>query len=61
MLQGVMPEVPASKGYKDGFATMHMIKDLGLAISAAEHASSPLPMGRKALELYEKVPLSLYL
>ena len=50
-----MPDIPASKGYRDGFATGHMIKDLGLAISAAEHAASPIPMGQKALELYRAV------
>ncbi|CAL8471511.1 g11053 [Coccomyxa elongata] len=52
---GVMPEVPASRDYKDGFATRHMIKDLGLAMSAAEHAGSATPMAREALKLYEKV------
>ncbi len=53
--QGVMPEVPASRDYKDGFATRHMIKDLGLAMSAAEHAGSATPMARETLKLYEKV------
>lgn len=50
-----MPDVPASKGYKDGFATRHMIKDLCLAIAAAEHVHAPLPMGREAKTLYEQV------
>ena len=50
-----MPDVPASKGYKDGFATRHMIKDLCLALAAAEHVDAQLPMGRKAKELYEQV------
>jgi len=54
-MQGVMPDVPASRGYKDGFATRHMIKDLGLAISAAEHTGSPIPMASEALKLYQKV------
>jgi 3-hydroxyisobutyrate dehydrogenase-like beta-hydroxyacid dehydrogenase len=50
-----MPDVPASKGYKDGFATRHMIKDLCLAIAAAEHVGAALPMGREAKTLYEQV------
>ena len=50
-----MPDVPASREYKEGFATRHMIKDLGLAMSAAEHAGSATPMAREALKLYEKV------
>lgn len=53
--QGVMPEVPASRHYKDGFATRHMIKDLGLAMSAAEHAGSATPMAKEAVKLYQKV------
>ncbi|EIE21974.1 3-hydroxyisobutyrate dehydrogenase-like protein, partial [Coccomyxa subellipsoidea C-169] len=52
---GVMADVPASKGYKDGFATRLMIKDLGLAISAAEHAGSATPMANEVLKLYQKV------
>ena len=55
-----MPDVPASKGYRDGFATRHMIKDLCLAIAAAEHVSSPLPVGREAKTLYEQVGEILY-
>lgn len=54
-LQGVMSDVPASRHYEDGFATGHMIKDLGLAISAAQHSDSPVPMGERVLELYRKV------
>jgi 3-hydroxyisobutyrate dehydrogenase-like beta-hydroxyacid dehydrogenase len=55
-MQGVMLNVPASRGYKDGFATRHMIKDLGLAISAAEHAGSLVtPMAREVLKMYQKV------
>ncbi len=56
-IQGVMADVPASKGYKDGFATRLMIKDLGLAISAAEHAGSATPMANEVLKLYQKVGL----
>ena len=50
-----MSDVPASRHYEDGFATGHMIKDLGLAISAAQHSDSPVPMGERVLELYRKV------
>ena len=54
-----MPGVPASKGYKDGFATRHMIKDLCLALAAAEHVGAQLPMGTKAKALYEQVRAAL--
>lgn len=50
-----MANVPASNDYRDGFATRHMIKDLRLALAAAEHVDGPVPMGAEALQLYTKV------
>mmetsp|Transcript_120115 Transcript_120115/g.301865 ORF Transcript_120115/g.301865 Transcript_120115/m.301865 type:complete len:331 (-) Transcript_120115:158-1150(-) len=51
---GVMEGVPSARGYTGGFATDLMIKDLGLASSAALSAKPKLglPMGGLALQLY---------
>lgn len=49
---GVMPNVPASKGYVGGFGVDLMAKDLGLAVVAAEKIKAPLPLGGAALQLY---------
>ena len=49
---GVMPNAPASKGYRDGFAAELMAKDLGLAQEAAQTTASSTPMGALALQLY---------
>eukprot|EP00437_Effrenium_voratum_P067224 CAMPEP_0181493936 /NCGR_PEP_ID=MMETSP1110-20121109/51484_1 /TAXON_ID=174948 /ORGANISM="Symbiodinium sp., Strain CCMP421" /LENGTH=293 /DNA_ID=CAMNT_0023621275 /DNA_START=106 /DNA_END=988 /DNA_ORIENTATION=- len=54
---GVMENVPAARGYTGGFACDLMLKDLGLATSAA-FTSSPklgLPMGGLALQLYSQM------
>jgi len=51
---GVMDGVPSSRGYTGGFACDLMVKDLGLATSAAS-SSNPrlgLPMGGLAQQLY---------
>lgn len=52
-LPGVGPESPADKGYAAGFATALMLKDLTLAMQAAETAGSQTPLGAHAKELYE--------
>lgn len=49
---GVMAEVPASKGYQGGFMTGLMLKDLGLALSAAKGSKTATPMGALAENLY---------
>ena len=49
---GVMPNAPASKDYRDGFAAELMAKDLGLAQEAAQSTASSTPMGALALQLY---------
>ncbi|HZV08878.1 MAG TPA: NAD-binding protein, partial [Novosphingobium sp.] len=49
---GVGPQSPADNGYQGGFASALMLKDLKLAMAAAEDAGAPVPMGRKAAELY---------
>jgi 3-hydroxyisobutyrate dehydrogenase len=50
---GVGPKTPADNGYQGGFATALMLKDLKLAMEAAETAGMDPEMGRRAKELYE--------
>jgi 3-hydroxyisobutyrate dehydrogenase len=49
---GVMPGVPASRGYTGGFGAALMAKDLGLAADAARAAGAPLPTASAALATY---------
>ena len=50
---GVGPTTPADNGYQGGFATALMLKDLKLAMEAAETAGVTPNMGQRARELYE--------
>lgn len=49
---GVMEGVPASRGYEGGFFVDLMIKDLELALAAANEAGTPTAMGSLARNLY---------
>ncbi|HVM22322.1 MAG TPA: 3-hydroxyisobutyrate dehydrogenase [Sphingomicrobium sp.] len=51
---GVGPETPADHDYEGGFAAALMLKDLKLALEAAEQAGLELEMGEEAEEEYEK-------
>lgn len=51
---GVGPQSPADNGYQGGFAAGLMLKDLKLAMEAAQAAGAKVPMGQRAEELYEK-------
>jgi len=51
---GVGPETPAERDYEGGFASALMLKDLKLAMQAAEQAGLELEMGEEAEEEYEK-------
>ena len=53
-LPDVGVESPADKDYQGGFATGLMLKDLKLAMEAAETADASTPLGRHAKELYEQ-------
>ena len=53
-LPGVGVESPADKDYQGGFATGLMLKDLKLAMDAAQTADASTPLGRHAKELYEQ-------
>ncbi|MFP5395952.1 MAG: 3-hydroxyisobutyrate dehydrogenase [Alphaproteobacteria bacterium] len=50
---GVGPQSPADNGYQGGFAAGLMLKDLKLAMEAAQAAGAKVPMGQRAEELYE--------
>ena len=49
---GVGPSSPADNGYQGGFAAALMLKDLKLAMEAAQGAGAQVPMGARAAELY---------
>ena len=51
---GVGPQSPADNGYKPGFATELMLKDLRLSQQAAEAVDADTPMGQAAAALYEQ-------
>ena len=51
---GVGPETPADRGYEGGFAAALMLKDLKLAMEAAQQAGTYTPMGGEAEELYQR-------
>ncbi|MCP3735806.1 3-hydroxyisobutyrate dehydrogenase [Sphingomonas sp. RP10(2022)] len=50
---GVGPETPADRDYQGGFAAALMLKDLRLAMQAAQEAGATTPLGTHATELYE--------
>ncbi|WP_309623710.1 3-hydroxyisobutyrate dehydrogenase [Novosphingobium sp.] len=49
---GVGPQSPADKDYQGGFAATLMLKDLKLAMEAAQSVGAKTPMGAQAEELY---------
>ncbi|OBG75173.1 3-hydroxyisobutyrate dehydrogenase [Mycobacterium sp. E2462] len=51
---GPVPTSPANNGFKPGFATALMNKDLGLAMDAVNATASSAPLGRHAAEIYAK-------
>ena len=51
---GVGPETPADRDYEGGFAAALMLKDLRLAMEAAQGADAYTPMGAYAEELYTR-------
>ncbi len=50
---GVGPATPADNDYQGGFATALMLKDLKLAMEAAQSAGATVPMGKQAAALYQ--------
>jgi 3-hydroxyisobutyrate dehydrogenase len=51
---GVGPKTPADNDYDGGFAAALMLKDLKLALAAAEQAGVEVEMGEEAEEIYEE-------
>ncbi len=51
---GVGPDTPADHDYEGGFAAALMLKDLKLAMEAAQAADAYTPMGGEAEELYQR-------
>ena len=52
-MPGVGVESPADNGYQGGLATGLMLKDLRLAMEAADTAEAETPLGAHAKEIYE--------
>lgn len=52
---GVMETAPASLGYRGGFATKLMLKDMRLALEEARRWGASLPTGSAALEAYSQL------
>ena len=52
-MPGVGVESPADRDYQGGFATALMLKDLKLAMEAAENAGAKVELGDHAKRLYE--------
>jgi 3-hydroxyisobutyrate dehydrogenase len=50
---GPVPASPANNGYKPGFASTLMVKDLTLAQDAANAAGAVTPLGKHAQEIYK--------
>src|SRR5882724_1309566 len=50
---GPVPASPANNGYKPGFASALMVKDLTLAQDAANAAGAATPLGKHAQEIYK--------
>jgi len=51
---GVGPETPADRNYEGGFAAALMLKDLRLAMEAAQGVDAYTPMGAEAETLYAR-------
>lgn len=49
---GVCPDAPASRDYRGGFASALMLKDLRLALQAAQSADQPVFLGAMAEQIY---------
>lgn len=50
---GVGPQSPSDNGYQGGFASALMLKDLKLAMEAAQTSGAKVPMGEHAKDIYD--------
>ncbi len=51
---GVQEGSAATRGYTGGFGSTLMLKDLGLAVEAAQNSKAKIPLGLHAQKLYEQ-------
>lgn len=51
---GPVPTSPANNGFKPGFATALMNKDLGLAMDAVASTGAAAPLGSHAAQIYAR-------
>ena len=51
---GIGATSPADNGYRGGFASALMLKDLRLAMAGAEESGATVPLGKHATEIYEE-------
>lgn len=51
----ICPNAPASRAYRDGFAAQLMLKDLALAVDAAQHVQYPMVLGHVVHQRYQKL------
>lgn len=49
---GPVPAAPSNRNYEGGFATALMLKDLRLAMEAAQKVGAPTPLGAESESLY---------
>ena len=49
---GLVESAPSNDGYRPGFATAMMVKDMGLALEAAERTGARVDVARRAAALY---------
>ena len=52
---GVGPASPADRDYEGGFAAALMLKDMRLALAAAEEAGASVPVARSAADRYQEL------
>ena len=52
-MPGPVPTSPANRDYQPGFAAALMLKDLTLAMQAAQTTSADTPLGARAYDLYD--------
>ena len=55
---GPVPAAPSNRGYQPGFAAALMLKDLRIAMEAAQGASVATPLGAHATQIYSMMDLA---
>lgn len=55
---GPQPNAPSNRDYRPGFAAELMLKDLRIAMSAAQSAGAHVPLGAHATQLYALMDLA---